>query len=629
MKKGFCIALSVWIAQHALFAAQPTMQFISQPTGSAYTLPIQFGINSLAPVSQNLCGATVTSDTETATCSGLPTCRGGQYKTASFSCSVTTTCNSTVPAKSNCSIALNITKPSTLKTSTPFSFQLSYGSYNALLISNSFLLNGTNPSPPASSYRTITFKNSCNYPVWFGSITGAAPTNNILTGGAIDCTGGTGNAGKLACVAAGGACYARIGNPDACYSQACNADADCMTGASCYVKPGNITGTCFWNNPTPTNQSYQLNNGISNTIQIPQYASNGIGIVWSGAFGGRTGCTSGSCISALCTSGSENAEGPCSLGTGFQQPATQAEPTFVTYPTISSPTPQDAYDITVINGANIPMSMYPTGQSFPSSGNPYTCGAPGVSQPTGNGAGGVLGGSNWNLNTSSNWLSSTYPSRYAYRYVIPNSDTTATRCSTDTDCASSGGTCGLAYTSQSIGSSAAHGAGQLVCGIFAGWFTADQICGTNNSFTAAIDKTGATVKDFQCTTSGGSAGATMTQLYSCVAPYGQSCYTAGAGTSCCGCVNWGSEGTILQVPTNTSYVAACVNHNSTWTGSFVTTNEPQVYNTIFYLKSSCPSCYTYPYDDKSSSFTCNNGSTNAVNYTVEFCQGGSGVNFQP
>jgi hypothetical protein len=617
MKKGSWICIGL-ILCNLVLAARPTMQYASQPSGTVFTLPAQFGLYNLAPVPQDLCSPTLSAGTQRATCSGLPVCRGGHVHTASFSCAVTTTCDHTVPANragGNCTVSLSVTKPSSLPAVTQFSFTLSYGSYNALLISNAFVINGTNPPPPADSYRTITFRNSCNYTIWFGSITGAAPTSTILTGGGIDCTGG--DPGKQACVSAGGACYARIGAPDACFSQACTSDANCVTGASCYAG----TGKCFWNNPTPTNQSFQLTPLVgTNTISIPEYESNGIGVVWSGAFGGRTGCTSGGCISALCTGGGENAEGVCSLGAGFQQPATQSEPTFITYPTVSSPTATDAYDVTLINGANVPMSMYPTNEPRPTSGNPYTCGAAGynlpvpITQP----AGDTIGASSWQLYSNQPNL--------AFRYVVPGV-ASPTRCAADTDCSSSQ-YCGLAYST--IGSTTAPGSGYLVCGTFAGWFTADQICGTNNFFTNAIDKNGSSVKNFQCSTP--VALGTMSNLYQCNASYAVSCYSS-ASPDCCGCVNWSSQGTTLEVPSNTAYVANCVGTNSSWTGLFSSLNQPQVYDTILFLKQSCPSCYTYPFDDKSSSFTCTNGTTNTENteaYTVEFCPGGNGnTGFQP
>jgi hypothetical protein len=622
MKKNIGITFILLFVARLIIAAQPTMQFSSLPSNAVYSMPVNFGVYNLAPVPQNLCSPTLTTGTETATCNGLPVCRGYRPQAASFSCSVTTNCGTTVPsnrAGGRCTIALSVRKPGNLASSTQFSFILSYGSYNALLASNSFILNGTNPLPPADSYRTISFKNSCNYPVWFGTITGAAPTHTLLTGSGIDCTGG--DPGKQACVNAGGACYARIGGaPDACFSQACTKDDDCVTGASCYA----LKGKCFWNNPNPFLQpSFQLNTGAINSVEIPEYLSNGLGVVWSGAFGGRTGCTNGGCTSALCTATGENPEGICSLGVGFQQPATQSEPTFITYPSGSPITaPTDAYDVTLINGANVPMAMYPTNLPLPSSGNPYTCGAAGYNQPIPitQPAGDTIGAASWQIASNQ--------SNPSYRYVVPNTSP-ATRCSTDTDCPSSQ-YCGLSYSSQSIGSTTAPGSGYLVCGTFAGWFTADQICGTNNNFTNAFDKNGISVKNFQCNTP--ISLGTMSNLYQCNGNYAVSCYSSNSA-NCCGCVNWSTQGTLIEVPSNTSYVANCMGVNSTWTGLFNSLNQPQVYDTILFLKQSCPSCYVYPFDDKSSSFTCGNGSTtmdNKVNYTVEFCPGGNGnVGFQP
>jgi len=40
------------------------------------------------------------------------------------------------------------------------------------------------------------------------------------------------------------------------------------------------------------------------------------------------------------------------------------------------------------------------------------------------------------------------------------------------------------------------------------------------------------------------------------------------------------------------------------------------------LKDACPTAYTYPYDDMSSTFTCSNANekgTNLVNYVITFC----------
>ena len=44
-----------------------------------------------------------------------------------------------------------------------------------------------------------------------------------------------------------------------------------------------------------------------------------------------------------------------------------------------------------------------------------------------------------------------------------------------------------------------------------------------------------------------------------------------------------------------------------------------------WLKAACPSAYTYPFDDMSSTFTCSNyvGGVNSVNYQVTFCPNNS------
>ena len=57
----------------------------------------------------------------------------------------------------------------------------------------------------------------------------------------------------------------------------------------------------------------------------------------------------------------------------------------------------------------------------------------------------------------------------------------------------------------------------------------------------------------------------------------------------------------------------CVNKNPYWTDNI----QP----TLKWLKQACPSAYTYPYDDMSSTFTCQNiiNGVNSVNYKITFC----------
>lgn len=88
------------------------------------------------------------------------------------------------------------------------------------------------------------------------------------------------------------------------------------------------------------------------------------------------------------------------------------------------------------------------------------------------------------------------------------------------------------------------------------------------------------------------------------------CYKDGAVSGCCGCVNWDEEG--LPVP-KAPITEKCKNKNANW----VNTIKP----TLSWLKKACPSAYVYPYDDKSSTYTCNamSGNQNTVSYTITFC----------
>jgi hypothetical protein len=97
-------------------------------------------------------------------------------------------------------------------------------------------------------------------------------------------------------------------------------------------------------------------------------------------------------------------------------------------------------------------------------------------------------------------------------------------------------------------------------------------------------------------------------LYGCTGV--GSCYQPGADERCCGCVNWEEEG--IDVP---AYPAtkSCENRNANW--------DRVVKPTLFWLKKACPTAYTYPYDDVSSTFVCSHmeGKVNTANYEITFC----------
>ena len=89
-----------------------------------------------------------------------------------------------------------------------------------------------------------------------------------------------------------------------------------------------------------------------------------------------------------------------------------------------------------------------------------------------------------------------------------------------------------------------------------------------------------------------------------------SCYSKGADSTCCGCANWDELGIKIPPPPDTD---KCTAKNPAWVD--------RVQNTLFWMKKACPTAYTYPYDDMSSTFVCKNivNEINLVNYEITYC----------
>ncbi|KTD68185.1 thaumatin domain-containing protein [Legionella steelei] len=380
--------------------------------------------------------------------------------------------------------------------------------------------------------RAITFVNNCSQPVWFGLISGSVQNTHPAHPG----------------------------------DTSCNSNSDCYTGSVC-TQTGAIK-QCFWQVPIPANTNYQLAaNGGTNTVTIPIY-SNQQNVIWSGAIAGRTQCANGACQTADCGSGVNG----CKEGVGFQQPATQAEFTFLK----NGP---DYYDVEIINGFNLPVSMTPKNTSSNTNTAPYTCGSPGAATQTNS----LLGACSWTFNPPSN----------DYRWVAAGGGI----CNVDSDCPSSS-TCGISFN---------PGKNPLLkksCGTLLGYWTADQICGLQPNYGAP----------FNCAQKlpAPQDNLTLWNLYACTNV--GSCYSQGASNNCCGCVDWDKTG--IEVPP-APYTNQCNNTNMNWNN--------YVQPTLSWLKAACPTAYVYPFDDMSSTFTCANmqNNVNVENYTITYCPGSS------
>ena len=239
-------------------------------------------------------------------------------------------------------------------------------------------------------------------------------------------------------------------------------------------------------------------------------------------------------------------------------------------------TGKDFYDITVIDGFNFPLEMKP-GNAIPSSADsidktdPFFCGSPGSITPTNK----LLGSCGWSVNATQQ-----------YYNAVAGPGTKV--CKTNADCAGPGDICGLDIN-KSQGT-------ELNCGKQVGFWSGKKQCQVEGTCTDPMPAPN-------------TPGQTLDTLYMCDKGI-PSCYQDKLATpGCCGCVNWDEAG--LTVPASAK---KCVYENPNW--------KALVLPNLKWMKEMCPTAYTYPYDDMSSTFTCYSESgslPNTVSYTVTFC----------
>ena len=415
-----------------------------------------------------------------------------------------------------------------------------------------------------STTRTIKLVNQCSFPVWF-SLNGSAVSG-------------------VSCNAAG---------------------QGCPPGTSCNTS----TKSCYWNNAKPnTGTSYMLaKNGGNNTVTIP--AHNYGGTQWSGNISASTLCNGSSCAQAACDN--HGGTTSCAPGKGFTQPATQAEITM-------GAATNDSYDVEVINGFHIPIVMQPEYYAgIPATADNYNCGAPGNYA-----AGNNFGSCNWK-NVSLPTPSSGTGKSSGYYWVSGGGK--ACSITQGTSQCPTNQLCGLSQNT-------ATGVFTQSCGNFLGYWSADQVC-SNAGLSAEVSKF------FNCslplpTASGFPVSSTLYKLMACSVPSGDvkplynSCYLSYPGESttaietCCGCVDWWN-------PNNTSGTTIHANQATQSCGKQIDRSWTQyVQPMVQWMKATCPSAYVYPFDDKTSGFSCTNNLPNKPNstgYTITFCQGNTGL----
>ncbi|KTC77988.1 thaumatin family protein [Legionella brunensis] len=447
----------------------------------------------------------------------------------------------------------------------PYHLQFTYGSgRGTTMVSKPINFQFATGASIPTAARTFTFKNYCNYAVWLG-ISGGA-TNSIKPVIAKDL-------------------------------QSCKdtvRSSDCYPGSTC-VPVGSGVNHCFWKNPVPTGGNYQLAKNGSATVSFPVY-DNGIDAQWSGGVAGRTNCTSTGCDTGDCNGGAASGHnGACKVATGFNAPVSTAEFTLLgALPLVYSNTAQgntdvDTYDVTVINGVTTPISMKPANGVWGGRAKPYRCGVPGAS-------------TNTQSSAACEWSSFNPPNSKAYLWVKFQSSAIENEC-LNTNC-TQGKSCGASFNPGSGGKVVKN-----VCGQALGFWTADAFCAKDATFQDSRIGVNCSAR-----LASPDSQYTQAQLYGCsTGIFKNSCYTTGAVSgSCCGCVDWNTLGINVPAPPITQ---SC---NGIKTENWVTVSQPK----LEWLKDACSNAYVYPYDDASSTFTCqklNSQDINQVNYVISFC----------
>jgi len=272
----------------------------------------------------------------------------------------------------------------------------------------------------------------------------------------------------------------------------------------------------------------------------------------------------------------------------------------------------DFYDVSIINGANFATAFGPTNVSV-STSNGYFCGTAGSSNATNGGysSGSIKGlpAAPWTMTPTN----ASFPpgatiapeSAASYFRVVNPSTTNPTACTSSSACTTAPDTaCGWPMSSVAQGAGFNYQSGTQVCGRPVAWMTADTIFGQNSTATNQSPFAFATTF---ANGKGGTAAVSDLQLcinstYSAYDNNGTSNFPVQPIALACGGVMWGQTDATPSNPTGnagqnlTQPTQPVQTANANWLN--------YVLPTIKWLKQACPTCYTYPFDDMSSTFTC-------------------------
>eukprot|EP00931_Biecheleriopsis_adriatica_P056864 TRINITY_DN33729_c0_g1_i1.p1 TRINITY_DN33729_c0_g1~~TRINITY_DN33729_c0_g1_i1.p1 ORF type:complete len:1072 (+),score=165.04 TRINITY_DN33729_c0_g1_i1:69-3284(+) len=335
------------------------------------------------------------------------------------------------------------------------------------------------------------------------------------------------------------------------------------------------------------------------TPNAPITQGNGVMADWSGKleFHANHSMDGGNIPSAICN-GLEH----CPTYQGVNGISTAVEFTFV-------PFGPDYYDVSVINGMNVPIEMRPdehfnrVSESASGSTRGYNCGTAGA------------------LHQADSRLS---PCSWHYKLPVTGRDRTGKQvdlgplltqvdgghgpCTSNSDCTGKGHVCGqVAKLSPgpTAGTWRPTTEVSMECGNKIGLWSVYQLCvWTGNTYTSSAPFEGL----IDCPASH--------NMFACAdsEPWTTSCYHSVSGAECCGCANW-TEVLGKKVPDGG---AGCQGSSSEWL------EKGLPYYTL--LKDGCPTTYTYAFDDETSTFTCQTAESRAdptvandAGYVITLC----------
>ena len=373
----------------------------------------------------------------------------------------------------------------------------------------------------------------------------------------------------------------------------CSSDSGCANNQACQSVTGN-TKQCYWSLPLANGGKLARTTGKL-TIALTPNSQDADAMVASGKLYAKFGCNvNGQCLS-------DNTQGA---------PATLVEFTFQNN--------NDWYDVSYINGVNLPATMQPvlaTDLDYQSD-DPYRCLAAGGDAGTMDAIFAyqkkhkLSGNSALKPFACTNDYSTVFDgTNTGFNFV--SSESNPMDCSKASPC-TNGLACGL--TLDAVKNDITN----TTCGHRLGYWTYAQFCAANSSYNnSTLGISCGTTKDYAYALCENQAGMTDTGP-------GRSCFNANTTTdkqTCCGYESWTKGTTKQPLGKGDSPVKGVV--TSDWRKAILPAVKP--------IKEGCYLAYSFQYDDPFSTFTCatTGSGINATSYELTLCPGGGSAGIDP